>query len=91
MSFNSAAAVERQLIHLTDDELLDTIGKLWETAKRLEERMKGDSEILQLEDQIRELKHERYLDQRKAVKSRLKAARRLAEAKGLQIHLDGEF
>jgi hypothetical protein len=87
MTFNSAAALERQLIHLTDEELVDRVGFLWENVKRLEEAMKGDSEILALEDQIKQIKHERYLDERKAYKSQLKAARMLAQAKGIEFKL----
>jgi len=87
MSFNSASALERQLIHLTDEELVDTIGVLWESVKRLEENMKADGEIQALEEQIKEIKHDRYLDSRKAFKSKLKAARMLAQAKGIQFKL----
>jgi len=86
-NFNSAAALERQLIHLTDEELVDTIGVLWESVKRLEEAMKSDGEIQALEEQIKEIKHDRYLDNRKAYKSKLKAARHLAQAKGIQFKL----
>lgn len=90
MTFNSKAALERQLIDLTDDELVDRIGKTWETIKRLEEQMKSDQEILALEDQIKELKHERYLDSRKMYKAQLKAARMLAQAKGIEFTLPGD-
>ena len=87
MSFNSAAAVERQLIHLSDEELVDRIGTLWENVKRLEEQMRDDADIQELEEQIKEIKHERYLDNRKTYKAQLKAARYLASARGLQFKL----
>lgn len=90
MTFNSKAALERQLIDLNDEELVDLIGNLWETIKQLEERMKSDGQIQALEDQIKELKHDRYLDSRKAFKATLKAARHLAQAKGIKFSLPGE-
>jgi hypothetical protein len=86
-NFNSAAAVERQLIHMSDEELVDFIGKTWENIKRLEESAKADGEIQALEDQIKELKHDRYLDARKSYRAKLKAARHLAQAKGIQFNL----
>lgn len=90
MTFNSKAALERQLIDMSDEELVDLIGNLWETIKQLEEKMKSDSEIQVLEEQIKEIKHDRYLDNRKAFKSKLKAARHLAQAKGIRFTLPGE-
>jgi len=90
MTFNSKAAQERQLIDLTDDELVATIGSAWETIKRLEEAMSTDPAIQALQDQITQLKHERYLDSRKAYKATLRAARALAQAKGIEFSLPGE-
>jgi hypothetical protein len=90
MTFNSKAALERQLIDLTDEQLVDTIGVLWESIKQLEEKMKSDGQIQALEEQIKEIKHDRYLDSRKAYKARLKAARHLAQAKGIKFSLPGE-
>jgi hypothetical protein len=86
-NFNSAAALERQLIHMSDQELIDFVGSTWENIKRLEESMAADGEIQELEERIKELKHDRYLDARKAYKARLKAARHLAQAKGIQFNL----
>lgn len=90
MTFNSKAAQERQLIDLTDDELVAIIGSTWELIKRLEEAMSTDPAIQDLQDQITQLKHERYLDTRKSHKATLRAARALANAKGIQFSLPGE-
>ena len=87
---NSNSARERQLIDLSDDQLLDRIGTLWESIKRLEEAMGSDSEIQALQDQITQIKHDRYLDTRKTYKAQLRAARVLAQAKGLELRLPGE-
>jgi len=91
MSFNTQAGRERQLIELTDEQLCEIIGNTWESIKRLEEAMSNDPAIQELQDQITQLKHDRYLDTRKTLKAQLRAARTLAHARGIEFQLPGEY
>lgn len=76
---------EAHLVDLTDDQLVDLVGGLWESCKRLDEAMKDDGDIEALRLQMNELKATRYTDDIKRYKARLKAARTLAKARNLVI------
>lgn len=83
--------MEAHLVDLTDDQLVDLIGSLWETIKVIDERMRNDTEIEELQARLRDLKGTKYLDEQKRCKARLKAARTLAKAKGLSITVPEDF
>lgn len=87
----SKAIQEAQLVDLTDAQLVDLIGTLWESIKQIEERMRNDAEIEALQERLKELKGIKYLDEQKRYKARLKAARTLAKAKGLSVTVPEDF
>lgn len=74
---------EAQIVGLTDDELRDLVGYLFESIKRLEEAMKADPDLQQMVDKVRAYKADNYGDERKRLVAHLKAARCQAEARGL--------
>jgi hypothetical protein len=82
---------QTHLVDLSDNELLDFLGFCYEEIKNLDERMKADPEIIRIEEQLKELKTERYTDSIKALKGQLKAARHLARVKGLKFQIPGKL
>jgi len=78
---------EARLVSMTDDELIDLIGKTWEYIKRIDEAMKADAEIERMVNELKQYKDERYLDEKKAFALKLKAARALAKARNLRFTL----
>lgn len=81
---------ESRLISMTDDELVDTLGVLWESIKRIDEQMKADPEIERMAAAIKEYKDDRYLDNKKVMGRKLKAARAHARVRGIQFNLPGK-
>lgn len=82
---------EAHLVDLTDQQLIELIGSLWENVKQIDERMKNDTEIEELQARLKELKGIKYLDEQKRYKARLRAARALAKAKNLSIPVPEEY
>ncbi len=82
--------LQASIIDLTDDALIELIGFLWEGIKRTDEQMKADPEIQRLLEDIAEHKKE-YTDIKKTYKAKLRAARYLASAKGLNFKLPDEI
>lgn len=78
---------EAELIDLTDEQLLDTIAFLYESLKKCDEEMNDDEHIKRVTDELKAYKQEKYLDVKKAYRAKLKAARYIAQAKGLQFTL----
>lgn len=78
---------QAHLANLNDQELLDFLGFCYEEVKTLEERLKNDPEIMELEQQLKDLKNEKYADNIKSYKVQLRAARALVKAKGLRFEL----
>ncbi len=70
---------------LSDEELLDRIGQLWETIKQVDEAMAADPHIVRVLEELAEYKLEKYLEEKKAYKANLKAARLVAKARGLKV------
>lgn len=82
---------EAHLVDLSDEQLVQLIGALWESIKTIEERMKSDTEIEDLQTRLKELKDVKYLDEQKRYKAKLRAARVLAKAKNLTITVPEDF
>lgn len=76
---------ESRLVSMTDQELLDTLGYLWEETKRIDEAMKADLEIQRLEATLKEYKDTNYLDEKRAYVGKLKAVRAHAKIRGLNF------
>lgn len=72
---------------MTDEQLIDLVGGLWEEVKRIDEAMKSDPEIERMTAELKEYKDENYLDDKKAFMQRLKAARAHAKVRGLRFRL----
>jgi uncharacterized small protein (DUF1192 family) len=78
---------ESRLVTMTDAELVEAVGTLFESIKRLDEQMKSDPEIERMVAELNEYKAGRYLDNKKAMSRKLKAARAHARIRGLQFKL----
>lgn len=82
--------IEASLVNLTDDALLELIGFCFEEGKRVEERMKADPHIQRVTEELAHYKKENYTEIKKAYRAKLKAARKLAEARNLHFKLPKE-
>lgn len=78
---------EARLVSFTDEQLIDYIGTLWESAKRIDEAMKSDPEIERMQIELKNYKDENYLDNRRDIVRKLKASRALAKVRGVQFTL----
>lgn len=76
-----------QMVELPDDALLKMVGSLWENIKQINERMKEDQHIQRVMEELTEYKADKYLDELKHIKVKLKASRALAKARGLKFEL----
>lgn len=70
---------------LNDADLLERIGVLWESIKQVDEAMAADPHIVRVLEELAEYKLEKYLEEKKAYKANLKAARLVAKARGLKV------
>lgn len=82
---------QAHLVNLDDDQLLDYLGFCYEEIKNLEEKLKNDPQILEMEQELKDLKNERYNDTIKGYKAQLRASRALAKAKGLKFKIPKEL
>ena len=82
---------QAHLVNLDDDQLLDYLGFCYEEIKNLEEKLKNDPQILEMEQELKDLKNERYNDSIKGYKAQLRASRALAKAKGLKFKIPKEL
>lgn len=88
---NRQTIVEQaKLAHLSDGDLLNFIGHLWQSIKDVDEAMKDDPQIEEMTEELKNYKDETYLTQKSAMQGQLKAARILAKQKGLRFKLPGE-
>lgn len=78
---------ESRLIDLTDEQLVDLVGSLFESIKRLDEAAKVDPEIERLQAELKAYKDDHYLDNKKRLVRRLKAARAHARIRNLDFNL----
>ncbi len=70
---------------LNDADLIKYIGGIWESIKRVDEAMESDPHIVRVLEELIEYKTEHYLEEKKAYKANLKAARLIAKTRGLKI------
>ena len=78
---------EARLVDLSDDQLRELVGSLWEHIKRTDDAMKSDQHIEKLEAELKDYKEERYGITKREYKAKLRAARTHAEVRGLSIKL----
>lgn len=74
---------ESHLVDLADDALKELLGATYHGLKNIEEASRSDPEIAALQEQLKELRRERYTERISALRARLKAARALAAARGV--------
>lgn len=78
---------EARIVSYTDSQLVDYIGNLWESVKRIDEQMKADPEIERMEIELKNYKDEHFLDEKKGFVRRLRAARAIAKVRGVQFRI----
>lgn len=81
------AVGQMKFVDLTDDELRNAVGALHEYCKRLSEQKEDDAEINALEQELKELKENKYGADLKAAKRRLSAARKVASLRGITFKM----
>lgn len=81
---------QAKLADLSNEELLNLIGYLWQELKNIDEQMAADDTLKEMVEEIKDYKDDTYLTRKGAYKGQLKAARALAKVKGLQFKLPGE-
>ncbi len=80
---NKTYLEEANLVDLSDEELKELLGYLWESNKTLEERKKSDPDLEQMRQKMKDYIKDNYSDVTKEYKGKLKAARALAAARGI--------
>lgn len=75
---------EARMIDLSDTQLCDLLLYLYESGKRLEEHKKTDPHIEKVRGELAAYVKEKYSDTIKEYRGKLKAARALAEARGIE-------
>lgn len=78
---------EAALVDLGDADLKELLGHTYHTIKNLEEQKKHDPEIERMRDQLNQYIDDCYGDELKRLKAKMKAARALAEARGVKWKL----
>lgn len=78
---------ESRLVDLTDDQLRDLVGYLWESIKATNERMNADPKLQRMIEEIAEYKETHYKEDERTFKAKLKAARKHAQVRGLNFQL----
>jgi hypothetical protein len=81
---------ESRLIDLTDEQLVDLVGSLFESIKRLDEAAKVDPEIERLQAELKSYRDDMYMDRKKQMVRRLKAARAHAKVRNLVFNLSAD-
>lgn len=76
---------EVKMNELADPELLLYIGFLYEELKSIDERLKNDEHIIKILEDLKEYKEQHYLAGKKTYRAHLKAARVIAQARGLKF------
>ena len=90
MSKKQTVVEQAKLADLTDEELLNLIGYLWQEIKDLDEAMKSDETLQEMVEEVKTYKDDTYLTRKGAYAGQLKAARTLAKQKRLHFKLPGE-
>lgn len=73
--------IQSQFVDMTDDQIRDRLGFLWENAKRLREAAAADVQLVKLKADHKELYDERYGQDIKEYSKHLKALRKIAALK----------
>ncbi len=81
---------ESRIVELQDEELKEFLGHTYEAIKSLDEKKKLDPELQQMRQSLRKYSADCYDDEIKSLKARLKAARTVANARGIKWRLPKE-
>jgi len=81
------AIEESRLVDLSDDQLRDLVGYLWESIKRTDDAMGNDQAIEEMRAKLDEYKELNYTEAKRTFKAKLKAARKHAEVRGITFDL----
>jgi hypothetical protein len=84
---NKLILEEARLVNMTDEELVDLVGSLFEGIKRLDEAMKSDEQIEKMTAELKDYRDTKYLDNKRKFASKLKAARAFAKVRGLKFNI----
>ena len=87
MSSKASLLEETRLVDVTDKDLIEMVGSLFESIKRIDEAAKNDPEIERMQAELKEYKDIHFLDEKKKLASKLKAARAHAKVRGLRFNL----
>lgn len=90
MTKKQAIVEQAKLANLSDPDLLNFMGYLWQSIKDIDEAMKDDPQIEEMAEELKNYKDETYLTQKSAMQGQLKAARILAKQKGLRFKAPGD-
>lgn len=75
---------ESQFIDLSDTDLKEALGALWERLKSLKEAEKTDPDVEQMRATLKQYIKDNYSDEVKDVSKKLKAARVIAKSRGIR-------
>ena len=78
---------EAQLVDLDDADLKELLGATYHAIKNLDEQKKNDPDIEQMRATLKAYIDDNYTEEEKRLKARMKAARSLAEARGIKWKL----
>lgn len=78
---------EAALVDLDDGDLKEFLGATYHEIKNLDEAKKNDPDIEQMREALKRYIDDNYTEQEKALKARMKAARTLAEVRGIKWKL----
>lgn len=90
MSSKTSLLEETRLVDVPDKELIEMVGSLFEAIKRLDEAAKNDPEVERLQAELKEYRDVHFLDQKKRLASKLKAARAHARVRNLKFNIPGK-
>lgn len=78
---------EANIVDLSDDEIKELLGYLFESLKRQEELKKADPDLQQMQEALKNYIRDNYSDENKNLKARLKAARNQAKVRGIKYNV----
>lgn len=78
---------ESQFVDLTDDQLKDAIGTLWERIGAIKEAEGNDPDLEQMKAKLKAYRDDCYGAELKEAKKKLKAARAIAHAREIRWKL----
>lgn len=82
---------ESAVVDMSDDALKELLGATWEAIKNLTDQMKTDPEVERMEGELKKYKKDNFQDAIKRYKRLLKAARYVAQARGIQWKIPEEL